>query len=874
MNYYNKNISKNKIIIIGSIILVLILCIIIYLLCTRKHKLRPQPPQPQPVPPHDINEDFENECLTSSTGTMRNEDFPYITDKYDLENKKWPSNMFKNSNFKSDIYKNLILSDFSKQNKTKCSGNDERSKLLSYINAVYYMIDLDNLQKLTDDQLTSFYRCLTFYFITTPETQPDGGWYGKYWKNHIQDYGPKHNKITGSTNMTSQRNEIFPFDEVMTRKIPKDCPGYEKIRGKCPPHSKFFGNRIFSDCIQSTMRRGMRNSPQVLSENPPWSVNGIANERYGLGGFPKNSYVEMLQFPQEHGISGWPTGCDAVNVKCTLENFELPKFQPNNKNRKQGGDPFCGQKPQWFYFSQGLGQFWNMGETSYCYNYVDLFLNAPKGIGKNSSKGKLYPIGWSNGFSPCTDKIGFPPGAGGLGYDLDNTSEPTQNDYENPAWSVKLLLEYESRTDIPGSCGTGKNCQPGLRDPRTGMMGVGFCGKVNKECPCSDKYDSKSDMSNDFAKCLNQRGPGMGQKVKDIDSVGCGANQPVNSRQDALNEQIASLMGLKRGTYWNPYKVPDVKTYNLNKAKGIVGELNKFGGYDPTDAWKKARTKTNPEYPKRSKKDKTTIRDNRRLVCGWVNGKFYGYPKGRYLYDKVPNPFVDGIAGVHPQTGKIIYGKYNSEEDPTIYYDMYGKELYRTWYGKKLELDEDTALRLFAEFYSCGDTGFENFKTNWPFGCYFGYGQSLGGPGKAATNALSCYPYNCTTVQFTCTPTAYGSVVQPAYDFEVLYMPPVKSNSRPTNCTCATSVTLDLTADFKSDNPGKDLKRYLSLNKGSIGGYVPVDSEAGKTAKAFQGKNQRVTNFTYVSTKDGSFDPYKKNKFGVDSNPKKLDICK
>ena len=876
--------KNNKLIIIGGILLfLLILIIVIYFVVKHNYQPhdQPQPPQPKPVP-IDENKKFENMSLTASPGTMRNEDFPYITNDY--LNDKWPLKKFENTNHTSKIYSNLLLSNFSKQDKLKCS-KDERSKLLSYINAVYYMINLDNLQKLTDDQLTAFYRSLTFYFITTPETQPDGGWYGKYWKNHINDYGPSHNKITGKTNMTSQRNEIFPFDEVMTRKIPRYCPAYKKIKDKCPPHSKFFGNRIFSDCIQSSMRRGMRNSPQVLIENPPWAPDGLPNIKYGLGGFPSDSYVEMLQFPQEHGISGWPSGCNAnqneSTKKCVVEKYTqkfdenkipLPNFQPNNNSRKEGGNPYCGQKPQWFYFSQGLGQFWNMGQTSYCYNYVDLFLNAPKGIGKNSRKGKLYPIGWSNGFSSCTEKISFPPGAGGLGYDLNNPSQPTQNDYNDTAWSVKLLLEYESRTDIPGACGSSKDCQPGLRDPRTGMMGLGFCGKVSSKCPCSDKYDSDS---KEFVKCLNQKGPGMGQKVSDIDSVGCGPNQPVNSRSDALNEQIAALMGLKKGTYWKPYKVPEVKnTYNLNKAKGIVGKLNKYGGYDPTDAWKKVRTKNNPQYPKRSKSDyNNKIFDKRKIVCGWVNGNFYGFPKGKYLYDKVPNPFVDGIAGIHPKTGKIIYGKNNTQKDPTIYYDMNGKELYRTWYGKKLNLHEDTALRLFAEFYSCGDTGFENFETNWPFGCYFGYGQSLGGPGKAATNALSCYPYNCTTVQFTCTPTAYGRSVQPAYDFEVLYMPPVNSKSRPTNCTCATSVTLDLTSDFNSDNPGKDLKRYLSLNKGSVGGFVPLDSPAGLSARAFEGQKQRVTNFTYVSTKDGSFDPYKKNKFEVDSNPKKLDIC-
>jgi len=155
-----------------------------------------------------------------------------------------------------------------------------------------------------------------------------------------------------------------------------------------------------------------------------------------------------------------------------------------------------------------------------------------------------------------------------------------------------------------------------------------------------------------------------------------------------------------------------------------------------------------------------------------------------------------------------------------------GGKLYRTWYNKPLKMDKDTALSLMAEFYSCGDLGYDCMSANCPFGCYFGcyfgYGQALGSPGKSATNFLSCVPYSCTTVQFTSTATAYGSVVQPSYDFEILYIHPVNSSINTADCTCATSVTLDLTAYFNSENPGQDLKRYLSLNKGSGGGYVPI----------------------------------------------------
>ena len=262
-------------------------------------------------------------------------------------------------------------------------------------------------------------------------------------------------------------------------------------------------------------------------------------------------------------------------------------------------------------------------------------------------------------------------------------------------------------------------------------------------------------------------------------TYGCLTDQPATSAFSALNEQVCALMGQKKGTYWKPYKVPDTGTTNLNYAKGIKGIPNEYGGFTPTKAWANVRkTKSKKQFPQRNNKD-NTIKDNRAIVTGWVNGHFYGYPKYREIYgnngEKYFNPFEGGVRGSDPKTGDIIYGKKFTEEDPLIYYNKNGKELYKTWYGKPLDMDEETALELCAEFYSCGDNGLDQYKMNWPFGTYFGYGQSLGGIGKSASQSLSSYPYNCTTVQFTNTATAYGSKVQPAYDTEILYMPPIKS---------------------------------------------------------------------------------------------------
>lgn len=805
---------------------------------------RPAPSSTLPVIPDKTYEEY----LTAVPGTAMIDAYPLLSNDLNIID-SWPLKQTQNNTIDHWLYSDLIKADFKRRLLKPCSDL-ERSKLLSYLKSVFYLIDSNNLQKLSTEELTAFYRSLVFYYITTQDTQPDGGWYGSYWSKRIIDDGPVHDKITGKTNMTGIRNESFLFDQQMSKTVATVCNGYNmNSSGKCPNHTKFFGNRIFTDPFQASLRRGMRNSPQVLAENPPWSKTGNPVLKYGIGGFPKDAYVECLQFPQEHGYGGWPSGCNATNEKCNIEPFE-PRYQPLGKNRTSGGDPFCGMKPQWFYFSQGNGQFWNMGETSYCYNYVDIFLNGPMGIGINSHNGKNYPIGWSNSWVICTDKINQ---SSTLGYDIENTSVPTEHDYSDPIYSMLLILEYESRSDIPGSCNDSTSCYPGLRDPRTGMMGLGYCS--GSPCPCTGDPD--------VVTCLNSK---------------CKASQPVTSRGDALNAQVAALMGLKYGTYWEPYSIPG--TTNLNSAPGIIGTLNQYGGFDPTPTWLNVRRRKNRVFPVRSSDNYASIpnKDNRYYVVGWVNGNFYGYPKTPMLSTNIPNPYPEGVMGNDPVTGNVIYGKHFTGQiinvngvdikDSLIYTDMHGNFLYETWYNKPIQMSEDVALLLMSEFYSCGDTGYENFDYNWPFGCYFGYGQSLGTPGKSAANGLSCFPYNCTTTQFTCVATSYGSIVQPAYDFEILYNPPVKSKDYPVNCTCATSVTLDITADFMSDTAGEDLKRYLCLNKGSIGGYVPKDSKAGKTAVAFDGSQMKVTNWTtFDLSGNGAFDPKIPNSFGVSSNP-------
>ena len=108
---------------------------------------------------------------------------------------------------------------------------------------------------------------------------------------------------------------------------------------------------------------------------------------------------------------------------------------------------------------------------------------------------------------------------------------------------------------------------------------------------------------------------------------------------------------------------------------------------------------------------------------------------------------------------------------------------------------------------------------NWTFGSYFSYGQDLGGPGKDLAVIFSQQRYNCSTIQFTMTPTSFSTTVtQPAYDFEILYFPLSNGNTGP--ATCVSAVTLDITQDFddnEGQEPGTDLRVLCNMNKGIFG---------------------------------------------------------
>lgn len=783
------------------------------------------PPIPHPSPPSPPTPAGALALLTASPGTQILDSFPYLASGVNpfTDSSKYPQNYVTNVLMIQSPPYVALMNDNISSSIVDPNPDSSRTQYLAYFTAVYPLIPKSIIQKLTTEQLQGWYRSIIFYYITTSNSQPDGGWYGDYWNQRQLD-NFTHDTSTGCTYATATHNDSMLFDGV-----------WGNIDGD---RTDSWGNHIFLQNMQSSLRKGMRNSPQVLAEKPPW---GATSSQYGSGGFPSNVYLEMLMFPIEHPNSaiskyqygmGFPTGCEAVDMwdqslawcpstsggkgykqyPCdgtSKADSTTPLMQPTSPS----GMPYATEKPQWFYFSQGNGMFWNMGLTSYCYNYVDFFLNAPMGKLKGT-----WPIGWSNMY-----------GSGGmLGYTINGDAK--EHDYTDPIYSLKLILEFLSRSAYPEACTSGDVSKSAEIDPNTSLPGLGFCAS-----PCTGTNCSMSGAS--------------------------------IFTSHSLDKQVAALMGVD--SYWYDY--------------------NPSGEKNPTaSAWLESVVpeSESPVYPSRTLSDKKGY-DNRYLITGWVNGHFYGFPKGNCICNTASscseyqggvisqgpgsfqnsgivdncddlqcNAFRGGIPGTDPKTGDIIYGKISIQNDPLIYYDQNGKEIYTTWYGKELNMDEETALTLVAEMYSCGDTGWENTGGtndpdewgNWPFGSYFSFGQDLGGPGKDLAIQMSQPGYSCTTIQFTAAPTSYESgKVQPAYDFEIQWNPIAVGSTGP--ATAISCVTLDITADFdgKEQDSGTDLRLYCNQNKGSLGGYVPVNSPAGKSAQAFSGSQLQVTNWTTLN---------------------------
>ena len=794
--------TKWKIVIILGVVLILAGVGVGLWLLLRKRSLPPAPPVP-PAPPTPVNPDVQS-GLAAALGTGVLDAFPNIAT--DLTAGSTANGLYDNTS----PYPGLMSADTLSVSQ---AGPDPTTQdLVNYLSAVYYPVSIQSLQSLTLDQLTAWYRSQVFFYITEP--QPDGGWDGAYWSKRALP-GVDHDKTSGCTNGSAMANEAFLFDEAMSG-------------GAAATRSDLWANHIFIEPFQATLRRGMINSFSETVDNS-----------YGTGGFPSFVYLEMLQFPQEHPTSstnpqmqpyvggmGNPTGCTAANMnsyaglKCPsgLTSYPCPNSQTPLPNSGLMFQPPASasqmpsqSSPQWFYFSQGLGQWWNLGRTAYCYNYVDMFLNSPNTVGWQW----MYP---------------GPKAGGQLGFNKLN--QPKEHDTSDPVYSIKLILEYLSRVVYPSQCVntsvTPNKTTPAGTDPNTGLVGLGFCTS-----PCTGSVG--------------------GQPV-------CSpASQASFGTSVALHKQLSALMGVEN--YWTAYA-----------SAGPTGWADSC-----------VPTASDPVYPTHT--DTVTVKDNRYLVTGWVNGNFYGYPKGdclcaspsqcqQYQGGNVPqgpgtytptgeakcssstssgscNPMRGGVPGIDPATGDVIFGKNFTQASPLVYYNAAGVEICRTWYGCQLQLDEPTALALLAEMYSRGDTGAEAEGYNWPFGSYFSYGQDLGGPGKDLAGQLaSPYSAGVNTIQFTMTPTAFSTEDQPAYDFEIMYMPLAEGGVGA--ATCAAAVAIDLLADFTSSTPGQDLIRYCNLNKGQFGGYIPVDSPAGQSAIPFDGTQMKVSNFTTVSECTGT----------------------
>jgi hypothetical protein len=736
---------------------------------------------------------------------------------------------------KTSPYQQLMTASISTTPLPCAQGDIQRAQFLAYFQAVYPKAT--RFANMTTAQLQAAYRTLKWIYIVAPEDQPDGGFSGPYWSQRVVP-GNDHNQKTGCTTTTARANMGLLFDEIR-------AGGSKGAKSR----SNYWGQAIFLESHQASMRRGMRNSRQVLEQNPVWATNG-QGWRYGNGGFPEFSYVETSQFPEEHALSGanagqqaggygYPTACDAAAVvsnkapgaswfKCppgykgNCTDLTKPLYQPPYNEQDWGPNYKGPSKPIWLYYDRGFGLFRNMGRILYMYSYVDFFLNAPKGLG------------WGP-------------------YDFAGA----EHDPNDPVYSVKLILEYLSRVAVTGGCTDTSNPSGPVKhvaplDSRTGRPGLGYCESPcscfpgANNCPTAQPCTTDS-VSN--ASCCSAEAIARGK------SIGTSLS---------LDKQVAALMGV--ASYWAPYTATPTAP----------------------STWPAASIKTSatpaPVYAKRQLGETKRV-DNRYLVTGWVNGHFYGFPKQDCLCTsasdcarkstttptrsgEMPTKCTacnayrgTGLPGLDPITGEIIYGKQFTEQDPLQYFDANGNVIYETWGGKPLAMDEPTALALIAEMYSCGDTGAENSGYNFPFGCYFSFGQDLGGPGKnACVQSANANPgFAITTWHFTATPLSYDAETAPAYDYEILLAQFNQGDYMPEGtCECGMAVTLDITAD------DEDFRTWACSNGGSTGGYVMVNSKAGQTAVPFKGTDMGVSNYTTLQPP--AFDYSKPNVISGKSN--------
>ena len=186
-----------------------------------------------------------------------------------------------------------------------------------------------------------------------------------------------------------------------------------------------------------------------------------------------------------------------------------------------------------------------------------------------------------------------------------------------------------------------------------------------------------------------------------------------------------------------------------------------------------------------------------------------------------------------------------TKDNPLIYYGMPDKKgnrevIYKTWYGKPLQMDFSSALKLMGMMYSCDDTGWLEGYTEWPFGAQFSYAADLG-PLKKANGQSFLDQFGAYSLHYTCTATSLSKrgLVSPAYDYEVLVTIP-DPKVQTLACFCKTYMK---SVNLLQDN-GKYLTEYLNPARGAIGGLMPP--EAGREYDGSMG----LSNFTAAYTHD------------------------
>ena len=678
---------------------------------------------------------------------------------------------------------------------------------------------------------------------------------------------------TETTNWTSDNNHSFLFQTIMSHGTQPYGLG---------PNLSWWGSKTFTDPYRSSLRRGMMNSPQ---NNPKFY-----NIAFGSGGIPPNVMAEILIMPIDSAFApaGTISSITQIPNSCSPDFENLCKLDQNDLPPRQ----------IYSYFTPGTGVFYDVGSTAYMYNFVDGFLNIPEECYSDTLSQPNFPpdIVKPTLYNELISKRrpdGMPDHVVGISKMLVYMARKAviaPKSYSKTSRLVKLndttvVPQYDNKGNVnldylPDYLVESLKDGGFPDNPRPEYYPIHMNLRLPRQL---DSYldNNWPGWRTDLGmRTLLNGGLGLEGYV-DLSDAGSPPRGLTSPR--SLLSQVAALMGVWIQT--NPEALDKNSVPKQHFQYGLVKSgLKKFsmGLLTPNGAVEKA------DCP---------FIDKRKYAMGWINGRWYGYPPmksynsqddghvyvdkdlypnfGRcdYVQKKRSDPEhsccqVIGARGVSEDTanswkgggifskgGKFgVPGKKELESEqwdgdwfmptksnPLIYYDIHGDEVYRTWYGKPIQMDYINACKLIGAMYSMGDTGWDLSPVCWPFGSFFAYAEDLG-LGQQMIGENLGKVFGTDTLHFTQTPTSLSKsqLVSPAYDYEIiLLMKDPKIQSAP--CFCKNYIySVDL-----SHNNGKSLQKYLHPSRGAIGGWFPQD------AKIKYNGIRGLSNYTYVSTIDG-----------------------